>query len=215
MTAVTPEDRDAMARILQLMNGETPSDAPRSTSLSESAIELAGPGQITRSDVNAMATVLTRLNSLSNHVVDGMITEGASSPQISEALNTERLETGVKVGRYQIMIKDDPRRIAGKQFYSIYNSLTSDTIADDISLYETALGVVRLLNAGRFANSQEVRTLFEQDDLYSSHKVDALMYKKKMSTAVDASKRDIFESRYQASLDRCMTAKKNIKTLVK
>ena len=215
MTSVTPEDRDAMARILQMMNGETPSSSSAPSTISESAVDLAGPGQVTKADVDAMASVLGRLNNLSNRVVDTMLTEGAVSPAVSEALNTEKLQSGVKVGRYQILVKEDHNRLAGKQFYSIYNSLTNDTIADDISLYETALGVVRLLNSGSFTNSQEVRKLFEYDDLYSSHRVDALVYKKKMSTNPDPSKRQIFESRYQASLDRCMLAKKNIKILVK
>lgn len=211
---VSPEERDAMAKILRMMGGEDP--GPRAT-LTESAtsVELAGPGQVTKADVDAMSMVLGKLNSISNHVVDSMITESSITPQVSEALQTERTKDGVKVGRYQILVKEDSSRIAGKQFYSIYNSLTNDTIADDISLYETALAVVRLLNSGKFANSSEVRKLFEQDDSYSSHKVDAIMFKRKMNSVVDPSKRNIYESRYQASLDRCMAAKKNIKLLAK
>lgn len=214
---VTPEDRDAMARLLEIMGGNAPS-SPIGSPVSESTdqpVELAGPGQVTRRDVDAMASVLGKLNSLSNHVVDNMITESSGFSEVAEALQTERTQTGVKVGRYQILVKEDPKRMAGKQFYSIYNSLTNDTIADDISLYETALTAVRMLNSGKFANSVEVRKLFEQDDTYTSHRVDALMYKRKMLTTNDPSKKDIFESRYQASLDRCMAAKKQIKMLVK
>jgi len=214
---VTPEDRDTMARLLEIMGGNTPSPPARMhvSESSDQPVELAGPGQVTRRDIDAMASVLGKLNSLSNHVVDDMITESSGFSQMAEALHTEKTQNGVKVGRYQILVKEDPRRLAGKQFYSIYNSLTNDTIADDISLYETALTAVRMLNSGKFANSAEVRSLFEQDDSYTSHRVDALMYKRKMSTTNDPSKRDIFESRYQASLDRCMAAKKQIKMLVK
>ena len=111
------------------------------------------------------------------------------------------------------MIKEDSKRLAGKQFFSIYNTRNNDVIADDISLYETALAVVRHLNSGKFTNSTEVRKLFEQDDAYTSHRVDALMYKRKLITESTEMKRDIFESRYQASLDRAMTAKRTIKAL--
>lgn len=214
MTAVTPEETDAMARLLSIMEGRS---APLPSSESRPGngpVELTGPG-VTRADVDAMAGVLGRLNKISNSVVDGMITESASLQDSSDAIYTERTTTGVKVGRYQILVKEDQKRLAGKQYYSIYNSLTNDVIADDISLYETALAVVRLMNSGKFANSTEVRKLFEQDDLYTSHRVDALVYKKKMLVTKDPSKRDIFESRYQASLDRCMMAKKNIKILTK
>lgn len=215
---VSPEERDAMARLLSIMDGSPMPSIEKTAMLNEGTgrpVELAGPGSVTQADVNAMASVLHRLNDLSNHVVDGMISEGQALPKVAEALNTQRTEDGVKVGRYQIMIKEDQARIAGKQYYSIYNSLTNDIIADEISLYETALSVVRLLNSGKFANSSEVRKLFEQDDLYTSHKVDAILFKRKMNKSSDRSKRDIFESRYQASLDRCMAAKKNIKILSK
>ena len=213
MTAVTPEEHEAMLRLRNIMEGvHNPEPAKPNSNLSRE-VELAGPGQVTNADIHAMSDVLSKLNSITNHVVDDMITESVAHPQISEALHTQKLSNGIKVGRYQILVKEDAQRLAGKQFYSIYNSLTNDTIADDISLYETALAVVRLLNKGKFANSAEVRQLFENDDAYTSHKVDAINFKRRLKTVKDAAKQDIYESRLQASMDRCMAAKKLIKTL--
>jgi len=213
MTAVTPEEREAMLRLRNIMEGvHNPEPAKPNSNLSRE-VELAGPGQVTNADIHAMSDVLSKLNSITNHVVDDMITESVAHPQISEALHTQKLSNGIKVGRYQILVKEDAQRLAGKQFYSIYNSLTNDTIADDISLYETALAVVRLLNKGKFANSAEVRQLFENDDAYTSHKVDAINFKRRLKTVKDVAKQDIYESRLQASMDRCMAAKKLIKTL--
>jgi hypothetical protein len=211
---VTQNDRDAMSRILAIMNGENPAPVQQSGRQLSESIELAGPGQVTRKDVDAMASVMAKLNSVSNNVIDGMITEGVTNRDVSEALSTERVANGVKVGRYQITIKEDDKRLAGKQFYSIYNRLTDEILADDISLYETALAVIRHLNGGRIISSSEVRKLLEQDDSYTSHRIDALNYKHRIATTRDPSKRDIFESRHQASLDRCMAAKKTIKMLV-
>lgn len=210
---VTPEEKNAMARLLNIMSDQPVQPITESRTPVNHNVELAGPGQITNADVNAMAAVLNRLNSVSTDVVKEMVNESSSQPYISEALYTEKVNNGVKVGRYQIMIKEDTKRLAGKQFYSIYNNLTNDTIADDISLYETALAVVRLLNSGKFANNPEVRKLFEQDDAYTSHRVDALIFKRKYTTTTDDAKKDIFESRYQASLDRAMSAKKAIKAI--
>ena len=210
---VSQTDRDAMTRILSIMNGEKPAATRSHNQPLNEEIILSGPGQVTSSDINAMADVLNRLNSVA---IDTHETRDFTpNTQVMEALETSRTSTGVKVGRYQIMIKEDAKRLAGKQYYSIYNSLTNDTIADDISLYETALSVVRLLNSGQFANSQDVRKLFETDNAYTSHRVDALMFKRRMLSAETPTKKDIYESRYQASLDRCMTAKKLIKTLAK
>lgn len=213
MTAVTPEEREAMLRLKNIMEGVHAPPPTRKSSQNIADVELAGPGQVTSADISAMSDVLSKLNSISNHVVDEMITESVTQPVISQALQTQRIQNGIKVGRYQILVKEDAQRLAGKQFYSIYNSLTNDTVADDITLYETAITVVRLLNNGKFANSPEVRKLFEQDDAYTSHKVDAINFKRRLKTVKDVAKQDIYESRLQASMDRCMTAKKMIKAL--
>lgn len=213
MTAVTPEEREAMLRLKNIMEGVHTPPPTRKSSQNIADVELAGPGQVTSADISAMSDVLSKLNSISNHVVDEMITESVTQPVISQALQTQRIQNGIKVGRYQILVKEDAQRLAGKQFYSIYNSLTNDTVADDITLYETAITVVRLLNNGKFANSPEVRKLFEQDDAYTSHKVDAINFKRRLKTVKDVAKQDIYESRLQASMDRCMTAKKMIKAL--
>lgn len=211
---VTPEDRDAMADILRIMEGKSPVSSPKQAS-ANSPVELAGPGAVTSADINAMADVLNKLNSVSNDVIKEMVTESEYNPGLDLALNTTINETGVKVGRYQIMIKEDAKRLAGKQYYSIYNTRTNDVIADDISLYETALSVVKLLNSGKYTNSSDVRKLFEYDDNYTAHKQDAVRFKRAMIIAErknDFAKVDLYESRQQASIDRAMVAKKNIKT---
>ena len=210
---VSPEDRDAMARLLDIMNGNSPTThtTSHSSPKTSSGVELAGPGVPTRADVDAMANILGKLSTLT--VSKSHILQESVDTELAEAIQTERTETGVNVGRYQIMIKENPRRLAGKQYYSIYHSVTNDVIADDLSLYETALTAVRLLNNGKYANCKEIRKLFEQDDLYTAHRVDALTYKRRLQRLDDPVKHDIYESRYQASIDKAMTAKKQIKNL--
>lgn len=208
---VSPEEKDAMARLLEIMNGKKPSSRPVSTTKTTAEVELAGPGVPTQADITAMANILGKLNNINTpktHILHETVDN-----ELVEAMQTERTKSGVNVGRYQIMIKENPKRLAGKQYYSIYHSVTNDVIADDLSLYETALAAVRLLNNGKFANCKEIRKLFEQDDLYTAHKVDALMYKYKLQKLDDPVKHDIYESRYQASIDKAMLAKKQIKNL--
>lgn len=209
--SVTPEERDAMARLMMMMEGKTP--PPQSTPAGRSndvGIELAGPGQVTSADINAMADVMKKLSSVTTQVIN----ESHGDPELNIAVHTTRNDDGVKVGRYQIMIKEDQKRLAGKQYYSIYNTKTHDIIADDLSLYETALKVVKMLNDGKYANSPEVRILFDHDDHYTAHKQDAVRYKRALIIAErkgDRQKMDIYESRCQASLDRAMSFKKDIK----
>lgn len=209
---VSPEERDEMSKLLDIMNGKKPASSQRATPYKTSEVELAGPGIPTQSDINAMADILGKLNTLPTTHKGSALNESVDA-ELVEALQTERTASGVNVGKYQIMIKENPKRLAGKQYYSIYHSITNDVIADDLSLYETALAAVRLLNNGKFANSKEIRKLFEQDDLYTAHRVDALMYKRRLMNTANDVKHDIYESRYQASIDKAMLAKKQIKIL--
>lgn len=212
---VSPEERDAMAKILKIMEGETVTENKSfATSKPTYSSELAGPGAVTDADINAMADVLNKLNNVSSQVVTEMVNESYYSPEVDMALKTIKNDDGVKVGRYQIMIKEDQKRLAGKQYYSIYNTRTNDVIADDLSLYETALAVVKLLNNGKYINNPDIRKLFEHDDAYTAHKQDAIRYKRAMIVAErknDFVKQDLYESRHQASIDRAMAAKKAIK----
>lgn len=215
MSAVTPEDRDAMARLLSIMEGETPPPMARPTNnnYSTGPVELAGAGQLTQADVNAMADVLSKLNNVTQEVV----TESAYDPQLRQAVNTVRNEEGVKVGNYQIMIHEDEKRVAGKQYYSIYNVRTNDVIASDLTLYETALSVVKLLNSGAYANNPTIRKLFEFDDYYTSQRTDAIRFKVRMRKAEqqrDFAKFDLYESRYQTAVENAMNHKRNIKKLI-
>lgn len=210
---VTPEDRDAMARILDIMEGKTPSTPVNTSSQSGYTAELAGAGQITNADVNAMADVLSKLNNVTKQVMF----ESQTDSQLEQAVNTVRNEEGVKVGNYQIMIHEDDTRIAGKQYYSIYNVKTNDIIASDLTLYETALSVVKLLNNGVYVNNTTVRKLFEYDDHYTSHRTDAIRFKARMRKADsqrDFAKVDMYESRYQTAIENAMTYKRNIKKVI-
>lgn len=211
---VSPEDRDAMKRLLEVMEGKAPSTpAPRNAVYGSQEVELPGAGQVTQKDIDAMSNVLKKLNSVTQEVISGSY----GDPMLAEAVQTTRNEEGVRVGSYQIMIKEDQRRLAGKQYYSIYHSRTNDIIANDLSLYETALTVVKLLNGGRYVNDPVVRKLFEADDFYTSHRTDAIRFKSKARAAErsgDRPRMDVFESRYQASLDNAMSYKKQIKKLI-
>lgn len=213
MSTISPEERDEMKRILELMEGKTPSVPMPKPHNQGQSVELAGAGQVTKADIDAMSMVLNKLNA----VTEEAIHEGYNDPAVVEAMETKRIPNGVKVGNYQIMIKEDPKRLAGKQYYSIYHSKTGDVIADDITLYETALAVVKKLNNGKFVNDSGIRALFEADDTFTAHKTDAVRFKSRIRQSEktrDFNKVSIYESRYQASLDNAMQAKKQIRKLI-
>jgi len=210
---VAPEDRNEMQRILDALNGKTSKIVENSQQPKNNYVELAGPGQPTSHDIDAMSQVLSRLNKVTSTVMENRYID----PQLNEALDTRRIGNSVKLQNYQIMIQEDQSRLAGTQYYSIYHSSTQDIIADNISLYEVALSVVKLLNNGKYVNSPEITRLFEHDDRYTSNRTDAVRFKRRMKLAQkerDFQKSDLYESRMQRSLDNAMTAKREIKNII-
>jgi hypothetical protein len=215
MAAVSEKEKADMMRFLSVIEGNPlpPAEPGTITESYSPDLELAGAGQVTRRDIDAMANVLSKLNDVTKEVVS----ETRNDKQLREAVRTQRNDDGVKVGSYQIMIKEDEKRIAGKQYYSIYHSQTGDVIADDLTLYETALSVVKLLNNGKYVNHSTVRKLFEADDKYTACRTDAIMFKRRAKMADkngEYGKVDMYESRYQSSVDSAMAAKREIKQLI-
>ncbi len=208
---VSNEEREAMARMMAIMNGETPPPVSNfeTTPINE-GVELAGPGIVTQREINAMADVLSKLNQVTHQVM--LESNGDVNTKID--MMTTRTDRAVNVGGYKIEIMTDERRIAGKQYYRIEHATSGTVIADDITLYEVALGVVKLLNNNRFVNDTKVRNLFEIDARYTSHRVDAISAKmahKKAERSGNMIKEDIYATKYQKALDLAMVAKSDLK----
>lgn len=213
MTVVTDAEREAMVRMMAIMNGESVPAQPQVANRSPAAdIEIGGPGVVTSAEINAMANVLESLNKVTKQVI--METE---HPRDKLDIHTSRDSSGVNVGEYKIEIQHNERRLAGKQFYSIEHTGTRTMIANDITLYETALAVVKLLNSNHYVNHTNVRRLFELDDRYTSHRIAAMSAKiagRKAEQRGDDFKKDIYESKVQSSLDQALQAKKDIKKAI-
>jgi len=207
---VSLEERDFMQNLLDKLNGEAANTAPAKlteTRKKSGPVELAGPGGVTDSDIMAMSEVLSRLDGLTND----MVNDPEPTQQFSQALHETRNPLGVKVGKWQIAQHEDASRMAGKQFFSIYHSETQQVIANDISLYETALQVARLLNTGEYVNSVKVRELFEQDDSYTSHKIDAHRFYIRSRKSTSRDQKDLYENRMHASRDRAVALRTQLK----
>ena len=213
---VNAQERQAMARLLQIMNGNTApvsTGAPLTETVQEPLI-LPGAGQITNQDIAAMADVMRKLESAVNSASTNMINSSLTDNHLQEALITKPTKSGVKIGIYKIDQSLDEGRVAGKQYYNVVNSTNGTMVAHELSLYEAAHALVRFLNNGKYFNNVEVRQLLEAEASYTSHKIDAVRYHRMMLKAQksgDMSKSQLMETRKQASLDRAMEAKRQVK----
>jgi hypothetical protein len=210
MAVVTDAEREAMARMMAIMEGKSVPAQPQTSTPAAADIEIGRPGVVTSAEINAMANVLESLSKVTQQVI-------MESPQDKLDIRTSRDSSGVHVGEYKIEIMQNDRRLAGKQYYSVMHTGTKTTIATDITLYEVALNVVRLLNTNHYVNDSKIRKLFEIDDHYTSHRIDAMSAKiawKKAEKRGDVMKEDIYESKYQKALDSAVQAKKDLKRLL-
>jgi len=216
---VSPQEREAMARLLEIMNGtpsRTTSSSPTPALTANEPVVLAGPGQVTSRDVAAMADVLRRLESAVNNTSAEMVSESQEDPFLREALATTSTEDGVKIGIYKIQQHLDENRLAGRQYYNVINQVSGHVVAAELSLYEAAHGLVRMLNNGLYFNSASVRSLIEAEAAYTSHKIDALRYHRMMRRCLregNSSKAQLMETRKQNSMDKAMMAKSAVKKI--
>ena len=208
-----------MARLMEIMAGRTP-QAPLPVSLTQSShgapLEPLGPGVVSQGEINAMATVMERLNLAMNQVSGEMLTESHSNPELREALATEANSDGVKVGVYQIQVRSDSDRMVNKQYYSVVNKLTGETLAHELSLYEAAHGLVRLLNGGNFVNSAPVRELLNAESVFTSQRIDAARFRHRMKKARemgDDQKAHLYETRRQQAMDMAQSARDQVRKI--
>lgn len=217
---VSPQEREAMSRLLEIMNGNQPGGSAQpshSTALTESdPVVLAGPGQVTSRDVAAMADVLRLLENAVNNTSTEMVSESQEDSFLKEALETTTTSDGVKIGIYKIQQQLDENRVAGRQYYNVINQVSGHVVATELSLYEAAHGLVRMLNHGLYFNSQSVRGLMEAEAAYTSHKIDAVRYHRMMKRSQregNSSKAQLMETRKQSSMDKAMIAKSTVKKI--
>ena len=214
---VTDAERQAMARLLAIVNGQPLTTTPINEGVTAHApVELSGAGQATSRDIQAMAQVLNKFNQAVNQTHKELIQESVHDPFVAEALVTERDSDNVRIGSYKIAVRMDESRVAGKQYYDVIHSLTGEKLAHELSLYEAAHGLVRLLNSGKYVNHPQVRQLLESEAAYTSHRIDAIRYHKMINTAHKTnqlSKLDVYEARKADHMDRAALAKAKVKKL--
>lgn len=211
---VSNEERLAMANILAIMNGQQPETPVQKTSTTSSPLDdIGGPGAPSKASIDAMANVLESLNRVTKQVVY----ESSQDADQRIDVDTVKTSTGVRMGEYQINIMTNEKRLAGKQYYQITHGKTGTVIANDISLYEVASAVAKLLNNARYVNNHYVRRLFELDDRYTGQRIEAINFRRQQRLAEqrrDSMKSDIFTNKYEKALENAVQVKRDIKQAI-
>lgn len=145
-----------------------------------------------------------------------VIEESQHNPILKEALETSVVDDGIKIGKWKIVVNLVETAGQKKKHFDVVHSITNQVIAEDLWLYEAALGLVRFLNRGFPINGKEIKRILFHEENFATHKQDALMFREKVEVAMekgDHEKVSIYEARFDFSKDKALRAKKSITQL--
>lgn len=203
MTAPSRKDVDAMANILAALNGDktklTEQASTEKKSREDAGIIDTSPG-VKSEDIKAMEGILKNFYGVSDNV----------SKKVAHTMNeSKKIDRGVEVGSFIVEKNDD-------DLYDIRYNSSSDTLFEDIRLYETAYLLVKYLNEGKKINSPEITKVISSNALFETYYYDAIIHKKTYNKAKkrgDFDKMDIAEARFDKAKTDANMARKQIKSL--
>ena len=134
-----------------------------------------------------------------------LVSEAPYDKPLRRALTVEKTYHGAKIGNWDIVVTEEGKR----KFYSVIHEATSNIIASELSLYETALGIVNELNEGGRINSSHIVSLLYAEQEYSGAINNMINHRHTIkNNPTNSSKRKIAEDRYQAAKEKATLAKK-------
>jgi hypothetical protein len=217
MNGPSVSDINDMKNILAALNGDSP--MPKSPQVNNVHKQINGPinvAKLREPDVSGMKDILSKLSVVTDNTVVSLNESAQYDIDVREALETERTETGTRIGSWEIHTNVYEKMGKEIKTFDVFNVHTKETIAEDLYLYEVAHGLVRLFNRGDKLNSQNVRQLLTLEEQYTRNRIDALRFKKRYQDSIKSNDRTtagIMESRYQKSRQEALSAKNRISEL--
>lgn len=132
-----------------------------------------------------------------------LVEEANNNPELAEAFDTERLDNGVRIGKWVIftkmyeMFKNHEIKV-----FDIVHNQTKQKIVENLFVYDAAKGLVRLLNKGIPMNSKEAMNIMKLEEQYVANKQDAYRYYRRAKLANkkgDYEVAELYESRHAES----------------
>lgn len=150
-----------------------------------------------------MRDILSRFNNMFEENIKPVLMEDTVTSEYDLAVKTKITQSGVQIGQWEIKKLTEGKEI----IYSIDNIETKITILEDIRTYVTASAVVKLLNAGKAANSSEVSAFLRLDESFRINYQDALIYKRKFLKTHNP----VYEDRFESCKGKALQLKEAIK----
>lgn len=197
------QEIEQMAKLKNIMEGNFCDsvleniDKPITSMASESESDPTG--------TKAMKAILERFYQGVNSCVDDAVETG--DRVLIEASVTNPTPSGVQIGRWEI--KSDV--VSGVTSYSVING--GMVVAEGVTLYESALGMCRLLNTRVSITDKKFIEILTLESDYMHHRSEAVIFKKKAISRRqegDYERADISEARYSEARANALAIREKI-----
>jgi hypothetical protein len=151
---------------------------------------------VSGSETDHMREILKRFYESTNSSMARINERAETNPRLKEALATKKTPKGVQVGSWEISVHEDT---PGTKTYDVVNVHTNEPIAHDLSLYESALGLTKLLNKNVGINNPRIHEILRLEDEFTRQRNDASTFKRKINRMIkegDEFRAHIAEDRY-------------------
>lgn len=197
-----------MSKLIALMNAsdDTSVSDAEYTNVARSSVSSGSISEAARaatSDKDKMKEILSRLNAAQ----DVVATKAQTNRVLMEAIDTVKTDDGVMIGHMSI--------VENEGHYDVYDTSLNKKIAEDLSLYDAAYGIAKLLYEGAMINDVRIKTILFQESEFSKHVNDVSIYKNNIRKTTDARKKMILEDRSNVSYQAAVSSKKIIKEIVR
>jgi len=212
MTVNSNEVRE-MARLVAILNGQT---APETfddrhrhfpAAVTPSPVGGGDPG------IAAMRTILETYHQTTDcfdGVTRSLLDESRSDPELRTAMMTEATEAGVRIGEWEICLKENGKR----KLYDVARIGYGTVIAADLTLYEAAYGIARALAKDMPITCPLIRNILIAEGEYAAALHDAIHHRHTLTKQINESRRAVLEDRYDVAKHRAATARYRIESLV-
>ena len=179
----TSEDTKAMKDLLSKLNGKGNAGRTKTSGSSNP-------------DVKAMSTIMSRLNESTQKVAVQARKERSASDIIAM---TNKTKSGVGILNYEIIIENKSYKVQYRH---------KETLYDNISLFESAVGIVNALLKNR---DMEAKDIYKLDGTYGSKLNEAKHYKTLLKRENDSFNVELYETQFEENKRKVIHTRREIR----
>jgi len=226
---VSREDSDEMARLNRIMNGERPAPTAASRTTSAGAPnpnDIILQEGVSGEDISNMAEIMKNFSSATGvtsfkslhdtatGIAENIVKESKNSPELRDALFTEKTDSGMRVGSWEIT-KHQRAGITSKNesIYRVNNIKTGQQIKAQFMVMESASTVVKLLNEGSSFSHPVIQQIAKYEIEYREMRKQALEEKQFWQRAKkndNEFKQNLYEAKFDAAKSKALLIRERL-----